>query len=158
MATSTTDTTSSAPRLKRVLTLWDLIFYGIVLIQPIAPVPLFGVAQKLSDGHFATIILIAMFAMMITAVSYGRMAALYPAAGSAYTYVGRGLNPHLGFLAGWAMFLDYLVIPIVSVVYGALSMQRVIDALAPAWPRVVVSALHLPFNEQRAGFIFWVVV
>jgi len=31
------------------------------------------VAQKLSDGHFATIILIAMFAMMITAVSYGRM-------------------------------------------------------------------------------------
>ena len=63
----------AAPRLKRVLTLWDLIFYGIVLVQPIAPVPLFGVAQKLSDGHFATIILIAMFAMMITAVSYGRM-------------------------------------------------------------------------------------
>src|SRR5207245_3745680 len=81
---------ASAPRLKRVLTLWDLIFYGIVLIQPIAPVPLYGVAQKLSDGHFATIILIALFAMLITAVSYGRMAALYPAAGSAYTYVGRG--------------------------------------------------------------------
>jgi hypothetical protein len=28
------------PRLRRTLTLWDLIFYGIVLIQPIAPVPL----------------------------------------------------------------------------------------------------------------------
>ena len=82
MASPTTDAISSAPRLKRVLTLWDLIFYGIVLIQPIAPVPLYGVAQKLSDGHFATIILIAMFAMLITAVSYGRMAALYPAAGS----------------------------------------------------------------------------
>src|SRR3984893_19362955 len=88
---------SQAPRLKRVLTLWDLIFFGIVLIQPIAPVPLFGVAQKLSDGHFALIILIAMFAMMITAVSYGRMAALFPSAGSAYTYVGKGLNPHLRF-------------------------------------------------------------
>src|SRR5579859_7844997 len=76
------------PQLRRVLTVWDLVFYGIVLIQPIAPVPLYGVAQSLSNGHFATIILIAMFAMMITAVSYGRMAALYPAAGSAYTYVG----------------------------------------------------------------------
>jgi amino acid transporter len=86
------------PRLRRTLTLWDLIFYGIVLIQPIAPVPLYGVAQKLSDGHFVTIILIALFAMLITAVSYGRMGALYPTAGSAYTYVGRGLNPHLGFL------------------------------------------------------------
>lgn len=27
---------SAAPRLRRVLSLWDLIFYGIVLIQPIA--------------------------------------------------------------------------------------------------------------------------
>src|SRR3989449_8595842 len=154
----TTATAVSAPRLKRVLTLWDLIFYGIGLIQPIAPVPLFGVAQKLSDGHFATIILIAMFAMMITAVSYGRMAALYPAAGSAYTYVGRGLNPHLGFVAGWAMFLDYLVIPIVSVVYGALSMQRMVDALVPEWSHNFVAAFHLPFSEQRTVFVLWVVL
>jgi len=73
------------PSLRRVLSLWDMVFYGIVLIQPIAPVPLYGVAQKLSNGHFSLIILIAMFAMMITAVSYGRMAALYPAAGLAYT-------------------------------------------------------------------------
>src|SRR5579872_4003763 len=91
-------------RRRRQLTLWDLVFYGIILIQPIAPVPLFGVAQQLSNGHFATIILIAMAAMMITAVSYGRMAAVYPAAGSAYTYVGKTLSRHLGFLIGWAMF------------------------------------------------------
>ena len=87
---------SAAPRLRRTLTLWDLIFYGIVLIQPIAPVPLYGVAQKLSDGHFVTIILIALFAMLITAVSYGRMGALYPTAGSAYTYVGKGTQSASG--------------------------------------------------------------
>src|SRR5271157_72184 len=110
---------ASEPHLRRVLTLWDLIFYGIVLIQPIAPVPLYGVAQKLSDGHFVTIIFIAMFAMMITAFSYGRMAALYPTAGSAYTYVGRGLNLHLGFLVGWAMFLDYLLQPLINAVWVA---------------------------------------
>jgi hypothetical protein len=69
-------TAPGVPRLRRTLTLWDLIFYGIVLIQPIAPVPLYGVAQKLSDGHFVTIILIALFAMLITAVSYGRMGAV----------------------------------------------------------------------------------
>ncbi|MBO0911104.1 MAG: APC family permease [Acidobacteria bacterium] len=115
---------SSAPRLKRVLTLWDLIFYGIVLIQPIAPVPLYGVAQKLSDGHFVTIILIALIAMLITAVSYGRMAALYPMAGSAYTYVGKGLNPHLGFLAGWAMILDYLLQPLINTVWISTAMHE----------------------------------
>src|SRR5439155_17515532 len=152
-----TTTAASPPRLKRVLTLWDLIFYGIVLILPIAPVPLYGVAQKLSNGHFATIILIAMFAMLITAVSYGRMAALYPAAGSAYTYVGRGLNPHLGFLAGWAMFLDYLVIPIVSIVYGALSIQRLVEDAAPGLIHKFLS-LSLPLSEQRIAFVFWVVL
>src|ERR1700726_2283004 len=115
---------TSAPRLKRVLTLWDLIFYGIVLIQPIAPVPLYGVAQKLSDGHFVTIILIALFAMLITAVSYGRMGTLYPTAGSAYTYVGKGLNPHLGFLAGWAMILDYLLQPLINTVWISTALHE----------------------------------
>src|ERR1700678_3287228 len=128
----TSAASSSAPRLRRTLTLWDLIFYGIVLIQPIAPVPLYGVAQKLSDGHFVTIILIALFAMLITAVSYGRMGALYPTAGSAYSYVGRGLNPHLGFLAGWAMLLDYLLVPVICIVYAAITIQRVVPGV-PYW-------------------------
>jgi putrescine importer len=112
------------PQLRRTLRLSDLIFYGIVLIQPIAPVPLYGVAQKLSDGHFVLIILIAGFAMLITAVSYGRMATLYPTAGSAYTYVGKGLNPHLGFLAGWAMILDYLLQPLINTVWMSTALHE----------------------------------
>ena len=112
------------PQFRRTLKLSDLIFYGIVLIQPIAPIPLYGVAQKLSDGHFVLIILIAGFAMLITAVSYGRMAALYPTAGSAYTYVGKGLNPHLGFLAGWAMILDYLLQPLINTVWISTALHE----------------------------------
>jgi putrescine importer len=129
---------SAAPRLRRTLTLWDLIFYGIVLIQPIAPVPLYGVAQKLSDGHFVTIILIALFAMLITAVSYGRMGALYPTAGSAYTYVGKGLNPHLGFLAGWAMILDYLLQPLINTVWMATALH---ERYLPQIPYIAWAAL-----------------
>jgi putrescine importer len=110
-------------RLRKVLTLWDLIFYGMVLIQPTAPIPLFGVAQKLSNGHTVTTILVAMFAMVVTAVSYGRMAAVYPSAGSAYTYVGRTINPHLGFLVGWAMLLDYILQPLLNVVWISVALQ-----------------------------------
>jgi putrescine importer len=127
---------SGAPRLNRVLTVWDLIFYGIVLIMPIAPVPLFGLLQGLSGGHAVTTILVAMLAMVLTAISYGRMAVLYPAAGSAYTYVGRGLHPHIGFLAGWAMFLDYLLVPLLCTTYGALTVQR----LVPQVPYVILAA------------------
>lgn len=110
-------------RLRKVLTLWDLIFYGMVLIQPTAPIPLFGVAQKLSNGHAVTTILVAMLAMVITAVSYGRMAAIYPSAGSAYTYVGRTINPHLGFLIGWAMLLDYILQPLLNVVWISAALE-----------------------------------
>jgi amino acid transporter len=138
METASAAVSSSAPRLRRTLTLWDLIFYGIVLIQPIAPVPLYGVAQKLSDGHFVTIILIALFAMLITAVSYGRMGALYPTAGSAYTYVGRGLNPHLGFLAGWAMILDYLLQPLINTVWISTALH---ERYLPQIPYIAWAAL-----------------
>ena len=129
---------TSAPGLRRTLTLSDLIFYGIVLIQPIAPVPLYGIAQKLSDGHFVTIILIALFGMLITAVSYGRMGALYPTAGSAYTYVGRGLNPHLGFLAGWAMILDYLLQPLINTVWISTALH---ERYLPQIPYIVWAAI-----------------
>ena len=118
-----------APKLNRVLGLWDLIFYGIVLIQPISVIGLFGIASQVSRGHMVTTLLIAMTGMMLTAISYGRMASLFPSAGSAYTYVGRGLNSHLGFLAGWVMFLYYLIIPIINTVYGVLSFQRLFPGI-----------------------------
>jgi putrescine importer len=120
-------------------------FLDPVGLEPIAPVPLYGVAQKLSDGHFALIILIAMFAMMITAVSYGRMAALFPSAGSAYTYVGKGLNPHLGFLAGWAMFLDYLLQPLINTVWISAAMHNVYTPKVPfaIWAAIVAGIITL---------------
>jgi len=129
------------PGLKRVLRLRDLIFYGILLVMPIAPIPIFGLMCQMSGGQAVTVVLIAMIAMMLTAVSYGRMAAIYPSAGSAYTYVGRGLNPHLGFLAGWAMFLDYLIQPLMNGIYGALTLQR----LVPHVPYVLMTALFIGF-------------
>ena len=99
-------TGGSVPHLRRVLGVWDLVFYGLVAVTPSAPATIFGLAQVNSRGHAVDTILIAMVAMVLTAISYGRMAAVYPSAGSAYTYVGRGLHPYLGFVAGWAILLD----------------------------------------------------
>jgi amino acid transporter len=129
-------TPTSAPKLRRVLSAWDLILYGIVAVTPSAPVTVYGEALVKSQGHAVDTILLAMLAMVLTAVSYGRMAALYPSAGSAYSYVGHGLNPHLGFLAGWAMLLDYLFIPLFCVIYGSLAFQR----LLPGAPFFVFAA------------------
>lgn len=141
-----TTAVANPPKLRRVLKLWDLIFYGIVLIQPIAPVGIFGIAQKLSRDHVSTAVLAAMVAMMLTAFSYGRMAAIYPSAGSAYTYVSRGLNPHVGSLIGWAMVLDYLVIPIINVIYPALTFKRLFPAVPYAVWAVLIIAVIIVLN------------
>ena len=124
-------------RLRRVLTVWDLVLYGIVAVTPSAPATVFGLAQVRSHGHAVVTILAAMVAMVLTAISYGRMAALYPSAGSAYAYVGRGLHPYLGFMAGWTMLLDYVVSPLFCVIYGSLALQRAV----PALPYPVCAAL-----------------
>ncbi len=124
----------------------------MVLIQPIAPVGIFGIAGVMARGHVSTTLLLAMLAMLPTAYSYGRMSILYPAAGSAYTYVGRGLNPHLGFLTGWVMLLDYLVIPVINVIYFALTIQRIVPGVPyVVWVAITVAALTV-LNIQRVRF------
>ena len=125
------------PHLRRVLSLGDLFFYGIVAVTPSAPATVFGLADVRSRGHVVVTILAAMAAMVLTAVSYGRLASIYPSAGSAFTYVSRGIHPILGFIAGWAMLLDYIVIPLFCVLYGTLSLQRAL----PWMPLPVGAAL-----------------
>src|SRR5580658_10310522 len=84
-------------RLHRSLGLWNLIIIGMVIVQPTAPMGIYGVISNKAHGHVVTTILIAMVAMLFTAVSYGRMARVYPSAGSAYTYVGQEIHPAMGY-------------------------------------------------------------
>src|SRR5437016_5321373 len=117
MASSATTSTSNLPRLKRSLTLWDLILYGIIVIQPVAPMSIFGVLSERGRGHVVTTLLIAMVAMLFTAISYGRMARAYPSAGSAFTYVGQEINPALGYATGWSMVMDYMLNPMICIIW-----------------------------------------
>jgi amino acid transporter len=110
-----TSTAASALRLRRALTLSDLILYGIIVIQPVAPMSVFGVISDRGKGHVVTTILLAMFAMLMTAISYGRMARAYPSAGSAFTYVGQEINPALGYITGWSMVMDYMLNPLICI-------------------------------------------
>ncbi|MFY9660653.1 MAG: APC family permease [Terriglobales bacterium] len=118
---------ADGPRLRRSLTLWDLILYGIIVIQPTAPMPAYGVFSNAGQGHVVTSILIAMVAMVFTAMSYGRMARVYPSAGSAYTYVGRELHPSLGYVTGWSMTMDYILNPLICTIWCAKAMADLLS-------------------------------
>lgn len=107
---------SEPTTLRRTLGLWDLILYGMIVIQPTAPMPVYGVMTQRAHGHAVTTVLIAMIAMLFTAISYGRMARAYPSAGSAFTYVGREIHPALGYITGWSMAMDYMMNPILCTI------------------------------------------
>jgi putrescine importer len=132
MATNPGTTTSSTPRLRRTLTLSDLILYGIIVIQPVAPMSVFGVLSDRGKGHVVTAILIAMVAMLFTAISYGRMARAYPSAGSAFTYVAQEINPAMGYVTGWSMVMDYMLNPLICTVWCAGQASQFAPGV-PSW-------------------------
>src|ERR1700722_7974438 len=132
---STANRPAEAPRLRRSLTLWDLILYGIIVIQPVAPMSVFGVLSDRGRGHVVTTILLAMVAMLFTAISYGRMARAYPSAGSAFTYVGQELKPALGYISGWSMVMDYMLNPLICTIICSQLTQNILPFL-PYWTLV----------------------
>ncbi len=123
-------------RLRRSLTLWNLIIYGIVLIQPTAPMPIFGVVNNEAHGHVVTTLLIGMVAMLFTAISYGRMARAYPSAGSAYSYASRELHPVAGYIAGWGMVMEYIFSPLICVIWCSKAAQNIYPVL-PYWAAAI---------------------
>src|SRR5256884_1525339 len=130
---STANPPADVPRLRRSLTLWDLILYGVIVIQPVAPMSVFGVLSDRGHGHVVTTILIAMVAMLFTAISYGRMARAYPSAGSAFTYVGQEINPALGYVTGWSMVMDYMLNPMICIVWCSIGAMEYIKLPYPVW-------------------------
>ena len=137
---------NSSPGLKRVLGLSSLVLYGIILIQPTAPMPLFGAAAGLAKGHVVTTILIGMVAMLFTAISYGRMANAYPSAGSAYTYVSREIHPALGYFVGWGMIFDYIMNPIICVIWISKAAMNLIPEIPFAVYAVAFAILFTGMN------------
>ena len=153
-------TQGAQPGLKRVLGLRELVLYGIILVQPTAAMPLYGNVADKAHGHVVTTILIGMVAMLFTAVSYGRMANAYPPAGSAYSYVGQELHSSLGYLTGWAMIFDYVLNPIISVIWCSHAAMKFLPAVPyPLWAiafALVFTGLNLRGIKASARTNQWV--
>jgi amino acid transporter len=148
--------------LRRSLSLGDLLVYGLVFIVPIAPFVIFGVVFNASRGMVPLTYVIGLVAMVFTALSYREMSSSFPVAGSVYAYVGRGLHPAAGFLAGWAILLDYLLIPSLCYVAGAAAMHSVLPHVPQALWIIGFIAFNTTINilgietTARASKIFLV--
>ncbi|WP_206812492.1 APC family permease [Paradesulfitobacterium ferrireducens] len=123
--------------LKRVLPLSSLIYYGLAYLVPLTIFTTYGLVNNMTHGMLSLTYLVATIAMTFTALSYGHMVKAYPVAGSVYTYVHRSISPHLGFLSGWTILIDYMLIPMLNYLVAALFIQEAIPGL-PTWAWILI--------------------
>lgn len=128
--------------LKRSLTFWDLLIYGLVFMVPIAPFGIYGYVAQGSNGMVALAYLIGMVGMIFTALSYARMSEAFPIAGSVYSYAQRGINEYVGFFAGWVILLDYILIPALLYLVSASALGGIV----PEVPMVVWLIIFIGIN------------
>lgn len=128
--------------LRRALTIPDMIVYGLIFMVPIAPFGIYGGVFNDSNGMPSLVYLVGMVAMIFTALSYAALSREFPVSGSVYGYVTRGVNKHVGFFAGWAILMDYLLVPTLLYVVAAQAMS----GLVPGVPAMVWALLFIAIN------------
>ncbi|HEY4269006.1 MAG TPA: APC family permease [Galbitalea sp.] len=135
---------ASGVHLKRTLGTPALLIFGLAYMLPLAVFTSYGYATQAAAGHLAGAYVITTVAMLFTAYSYANMVKEYPVAGSAYTYTQKAFGSHVGFMTGWALLLDYLLLPILSYILIGQYMNAVLPAI-PFWVWVVVAVLLVTF-------------
>jgi len=148
--------TGYAQELNRTLTFKDLVVYGLVAMLPIAPTQVYGTIAQASTGMTALVYLIGILAMVFTAISYNKMSKEFPIAGSAYSYVQRGLNPHIGFVVGWMVAIDYLLVPGLLIAFSTLWLSSILPNV-PAFLLIFMFAAIISFvNIRGVTMASWV--
>lgn len=138
--------------LKRSLSFWDLLIYGMVFMVPIAPFGIYGSVAQGSNGMIALAYLIGMVGMIFTAFSYARMSEAFPIAGSVYSYAQRGINDSVGFVAGWLILLDYIFVPALLYLVSASALHDMVPGIPLiAWVLIFI-AINTVINIRGIEF------
>ncbi len=122
--------------LRRALRFRDLLAYGLIFMVPIAPMAIFGAVFSASGGMVVLAYVVGMVALVFTAFSYAQMVKAFPLSGSVYNYVGRGIGAPVGFLAGWAIMIDYVLVPSLLYLVASVAMHASVPAV-PVWAWLV---------------------
>src|SRR5699024_4949920 len=128
--------TPTSVKLRRVLGVASLTLFGLAYMVPLTIFSSLGPVARVTDNGVAGAYVITLIVMLFTALSYGKMAGRYPVAGSAYSYGEKAFGDNVGFITGWTLMLDYLLLPMLNYLLIGLYMATYIPAI-PFWAWVV---------------------
>ncbi len=138
--------------LKRALSVRDMAIYGMIFMVPIAPFGIYGGVVSDAKGMISLVYLIGMVAMIFTALSYKHLSEEFPVAGSVYSYAQRGIHPTIGFFAGWAMLLDYVLVPALLYIVAAVALHGIIPGIPTFVWIIVFIAINTLINIRGIEF------
>ncbi|HEY8724824.1 MAG TPA: APC family permease, partial [Gaiellaceae bacterium] len=120
-----------------------------------------GVVAAHALGFTPLVLLIVGVLFLIVSFSYAEGTAALPETGGAATFVRRASNDLAGFLTGWALFLDYLIVISLSALFlphylsGALRIPALDrnpwDIVAAVCVIVIVAAVRLVRRPSLYG-------
>jgi amino acid transporter len=132
-------TAATEAHLARRLTLPSVVAFGVSYMAPSLVMVIFGIIAVASAGTAPTAFALATAAMLVTALSYARLAGIYPVSGSAYFYARHNLGSRVGFLVGWSVLLDYLFLPMVAWLTQSILLNAQFPAI-PIWVWMLINA------------------
>ncbi|PLS19758.1 amino acid permease [Bacillus sp. M6-12] len=134
----------------------------MITMSPLAPFQVFGSVSQASYGMVPLVYLIGAILMFFTALSYARFSKDYPVAGSLYTYVSKGINPHVGFVGGWTMLSDYMFVPALLVLFSSTWLNALfpdLNTFIIAVVMIVITGLinikGVELNAKVNTTLFW---
>ena len=88
----------------------DVVVMSLASSGPTQSIAVTLAAMLATVGYASFLpVLICFIPMLGIAIGYQRLNAWQPSAGATYSWVGRAVNPHVGFFAGWIMLLYYTI-------------------------------------------------
>lgn len=128
------------PALRRVMGVPTLAVFGLAYMVPLTVFTTYGLVAVTTRGHVPTAYLVTLAAMLFTAGSYAALVRVLPRAGSAYSYARQAFGAHAGFLTGWALMLDYVLLPMINYVLVGIYVHAQFPAI-PAWSIAVLAVV-----------------
>jgi amino acid transporter len=136
----------SRQSLRRTLSYTDLLVYGLAYVSPFALISTLGFVWQAANGLIVLAYVLAGVCMYFTAKSYALMTDTVPNAGSVYGFARHALGPFAGFIAGWMILLDYLLIPAYIYVLMAVALGTLIPQIERAVWILALGGVTLGIN------------
>jgi basic amino acid/polyamine antiporter, APA family len=105
---ATVDASQESHSLRRAVGVWGSYTWGYADVGADVYVAL-GIVMAAAQGATNVAFLFAGLVYVMVGLAYTELAAAYPMAGGGQFYVLRGLGDFWGFVAGWAVLLDFTI-------------------------------------------------